>query len=104
MDRARKLATMALRIRRAAAAEDWRQVALLDREIGALLPQLAQLTRTSGWAAADLDALNMLRNVHDEVRRECALALERVGTHLAEHRDRKGGWIAYALNDSGGRV
>jgi hypothetical protein len=101
MDRAKKLATMALRMRRAAAAEDWRQVATLDREIGALLPQL---TRTSGWGAADLDALDMLRNVHAEVHQTCARALERLGTHLAEHRERKGGWIAYALNDSEGHA
>jgi hypothetical protein len=101
MDRAKKLATMALRIRRAAAAEDWRQVANLDREISALLPQLPH---SSAWETTELDALEMLRKVHAEARESCALALERVGTHLAEHRDRKGGWIAYALNDSEGRT
>lgn len=101
MDRAKKLASLASRIRRAAAAEDWRQVATLDREISALLPQV---THSSGWGTADRDALDQLRNVHAEVRGRCARALERLGTHLAEHRDRKGGWIAYALNDSEGRT
>lgn len=97
MDRAKKLATMASRIRRAAAAEDWRQVATLDREISALLPQLPH---SSGWETTDVDALEKLRKVHAEVREDCASALERLGAHLAEQRDRHGGWIAYALNDS----
>ena len=101
MDRAKKLATIASRMRRAAAAEDWRQVATLDREISALLPQIAH---SGGWGTADRDALDQLRNVHAQVRESCAVAIERLGTHLAEQRDRKGGWIAYALNDSEGRT
>ena len=92
---------MALRLRRAAAAADWQRVAVLDREIGALLPQLA--TR-SDWAPDELEALDELRKVHTEVRRECASALERIDVRLAEHREHRGGWIAYALNDPEGRA
>ena len=87
---------MALRLRRAASAGDWAQVAALDRDVAGLLRQLAQVT---GWAAADVEAFEMLRKVHAEVHELCARETARAGSGLARHQEQKGGWIAYAVND-----
>jgi head-tail adaptor len=95
MDRAKKLAAMALRLRHAASAGDWTQVAALDRDIAGLIPQLAQV---SGWSAADVEALELLKKVHAEVRERCVHEAARAGAYLARYQEQKGGWIAYALN------
>ncbi|HVZ33880.1 MAG TPA: hypothetical protein VG963_15745 [Polyangiaceae bacterium] len=87
---------MALRLRHAASAGDWEKVAALDRDIAGLLRQLAHVT---GWASAEVEALEMLRKVHAEVHEICARATARAGSDLARHQEQKGGWIAYAVND-----
>jgi hypothetical protein len=78
----------------ARATRDWERLGALAKT---LAPQLSALAARGPWSAAELAALARLRAAHDRAAAACAQALEQLGQRLAEMRDNKDGWIAYAL-------
>jgi hypothetical protein len=87
---------LAEQISRATADADWRRLAALDREVARLLTRIARRPAQSGEHRAALEAL---RRAHDRARERCAGEIERASVRLAELRERRKGWIAYAMND-----
>ncbi|MGJ9417736.1 hypothetical protein ACHAC9_08235 [Massilia sp. CMS3.1] len=79
----------------AGAARDWERLGLLA---SALAPQLATLGARGAWNRSELAALAQLRAAHDGAAAACAEALETLGARLADMRNNKDGWIAYALS------
>ena len=78
----------------ARAARDWERLGALAKT---LAPQLSTLAARGPWSAAELAALTRLRAAHDGAAAACAETLENLGQRLAEMRNNKDGWIAYAL-------
>lgn len=76
------------------ATRDWERLGALAK---ALAPQLSALAARGPWSAPELAALARLRAAHDRAAAACAQTLEQLGQRLAEMRDNKDGWIAYAL-------
>lgn len=94
MARSAAIGMLAAGFRDAAAARDWERLGALAK---ALAPQLAALAARGPWSAAELAALARLRAAHDDAAAACAEALEHLGQRLAEMRNNKDGWMAYAL-------
>ncbi|HEY8509296.1 MAG TPA: hypothetical protein VIL32_13105 [Steroidobacteraceae bacterium] len=88
------LGTMALRLRQAVAAKDWTALASLDRELASLLRRLAG----KALSRADQRALEQVRQAHAEGQAACARELELSASRLATVHERRGGFMAYALN------
>jgi len=89
------LGAMAPRLRRAIAAKDWTALAALDRELACLLRRLAA---SKALSKADRRALEQVRQAHAEGQAVCARELDLSAERLAVAHERKGGWMAYALN------
>jgi hypothetical protein len=68
-------------------------------ELAQALPrQLHQLAARDPWSRAELLALRQLRAAHDGAAGACNTELHTLGARLAEMRNNKDGWAAYALN------
>lgn len=90
------LASMATRLRAAAAARQWVAVGRIDSEIATLLDSLQ---RGCPLSDAEQQAVDALAAVHRIARESCvdeAVRLERRLAEMCAHRD---GWMAYALAD-----
>jgi hypothetical protein len=94
MPRSAAIGKLAAAFHEAGAARDWERLEALAR---ALAPQLSNLGARATWSAAELAALAQLRAAHDGAAAACAAALDTLGAHLADMRNNKDGWIAYAL-------
>jgi hypothetical protein len=95
MPRSAAIGKLAAAIREAGAARDWER---LDALVRALAPQLSQLGERGTWNRGELAALVQLRAAHDGAAAACAEALETLGARLADMRNNKDGWMAYALS------
>ena len=94
MARTAAIGMLAAALADAGAARDWERLGALAK---ALAPQLSALAARGPWTAAERAALTRLRAAHDGAAAACAAALEELGQRLAEMRNNKDGWIAYAL-------
>ena len=94
MPRSATIAKLAAALHEAGAAQDWERLGALAH---ALAPQLEALQARGPWNGTELAALAGLRTSHDNAAAACAAALDSLGARLAEMRDNKDGWIAYAL-------
>ena len=96
MPRSVAIGMLAAGFKEAGAARDWERLDVLAR---ALAPQLSALGQRGPWSRGELAALAQLRAAHDGAAAACAEALETLGARLADMRDNKDGWMAYALSD-----
>lgn len=94
MPRTAAIGKLAAAIQDAGAACDWEGLGALARALG---PQLSALAGKGTWNAAELAALAQLRAAHDGAAAACGAALDTLGARLADMRNNKDGWIAYAL-------
>lgn len=76
------------------AARDWERLGALAN---GLAPQLAAMKARGPWNNRELAALAQLRTAHDDAAAACAEVLEALDARLADMRNNKDGWIAYAL-------
>lgn len=95
MDKERQLSDLSLQLSRSAADGDWRAVSELDRRIAAMLRKLAKQPLTTSEA----ERLDELRRAHEIARGQCEREWAIVERRLTELRERKEGWMAYALNN-----
>ncbi|MFC5458263.1 hypothetical protein [Massilia niabensis] len=94
MPRSAKIGQLAAALAQAGAARDWERLGVLAHN---LAPQLAALKMRGPWSRAELAALAQLRAHHDNAAAACAEALGTLSGRLADLRNNKDGWIAYAL-------
>lgn len=94
MPRTAEIGRLAAALAEAGAARDWERLGTLAH---GLAPQLAALQARGPWTRAELTALASLRASHDGAAAACSEALTSVGARLAEMRNNKDGWTAYAL-------
>lgn len=94
MPRTAEIGRLAAALSQAGAARDWERLGALAQS---LAPQLAALAARGPWSRAELGALAQLRAHHDNAAAACGEALEALGARLADMRNNKDGWIAYAL-------
>jgi len=94
MPRSAVIGKLAAAIQDAAGARDWERLGALAR---ALAPQLSSLRERGAWSRSELAALAQLRAVHDGAAAACGEALDALALRLADMRNNKDGWIAYAL-------
>ena len=94
MPRTAAIGQLAAALVQSGAARDWERLGAL---VHALAPQLAALKARGPWNDRELAALAQLRTAHDNAAAACAEALEALGARLADMRNNKDGWIAYAL-------
>jgi len=94
MDRSAAIERLASRLRDAGARADW---ILLERAVIELGPQLQALAGRGGWNARERAALAGLRAAHDGAASASAEAAAQLQVQLADMRDNKEGWMAYAL-------
>ncbi|MEN3275850.1 MAG: hypothetical protein V7631_1640 [Massilia sp.] len=94
MPRSAAIGKLSAALRDAGMARDWERLGVLAT---ALAPQLAALKGRGAWNRNELAALAQLRASHDHAAAACAEALDALGARLADMRNNKDGWIAYAL-------
>jgi len=95
MPRSAAIGRLATGFTEAAAAQDWERLGVLA---AALAPQLAALTARGAWNGTETRALAQLRAAHDNAAADCGAALASLGSRLADMRNNKDGWMAYALS------
>jgi hypothetical protein len=78
----------------AAAGADW---TLLGTHVTALAPQLRALAAHGPWSAAERQAIDRLRAVHDAAFAATESAAREMAARLEQLRGQKDGWIAYAM-------
>jgi hypothetical protein len=94
MDRSTGLAQLTARLQDASTRRDWD---LLERAVRELGPQVQALAARGPWSADERVALAQLRTAHDGAVRESSEAAAGLAARLADMRDNKEGWMAYAL-------
>lgn len=94
MHRTAAIGKLAAAFAAAGAAHDWERLGALA---AALAPQLAALGERGAWSRDELAALMQLRAAHDGAAAACGAALDALGARLADMRNNKDGWLAYAL-------
>ncbi|GHC87169.1 hypothetical protein GCM10007320_33480 [Pseudorhodoferax aquiterrae] len=97
MSRQQQLAQLAAQVLGAARAQDWQAVQQADRTLARELPQLAAL---GPWSGTELEALERLGTAHAMARGLCREASDALEQQIAQLREGRDGWLAYALNDS----
>ncbi|WP_326536805.1 hypothetical protein [Pseudorhodoferax sp.] len=97
MSRQQQLTQLAARILGAARAKDWPALQTADRELSRDLPRLAA---EGPWSAAELGALERLGTAHAMAHGLCRDASEVLEQQIAQLREGRDGWLAYALQDS----
>jgi hypothetical protein len=95
MPRSAAIGKLAAAFADAGAARDWERLGALAPALGA---QLAALGARGAWNRTELAALADLRTAHDGAAAACAEALELLAARLADMRNNKDGWMAYALS------
>ncbi|KAF7599966.1 MAG: hypothetical protein CGU28_06610 [Candidatus Dactylopiibacterium carminicum] len=98
MAEAQALRELAQRLGQATVREDWETVARLDAEVAVALRRLPPAAPPS---AGEQQALGYLRRVHAEALSRCRRETVRLDARLADMRDRREAWTAYAVNDEG---
>jgi hypothetical protein len=94
MPRSAAIGKLAAAFVEAGAARDWDRLGALARALG---PQLSTLGARGAWSKGELAALAQLRAAHDGAAAACGEALDTHAARLADMRNNKDGWIAYAL-------
>ena len=94
MDRSTGLAQLTARLQDASTRRDWD---LLERAVRELGPQVQALAARGPWSARERAAIAKLRAAHDGAARESKDAAAGLAARLADMRDNKEGWMAYAL-------
>ena len=94
MDRSTALSQLTARLQDASTRRDWD---LLERAVRELGPQVQALAAHGPWSAGERAALAQLRAAHDGAARESSEAAVGLAARLADMRDNKEGWMAYAL-------
>jgi hypothetical protein len=94
MPRSAAIGMLAAAFTAAKTAGDWERLGALAQ---ALAPQVATLAKSGAWTGGELAALAQLRAAHDGAAAACAAALEALAARLADMRNNKDGWMAYAL-------
>jgi hypothetical protein len=94
MPRSTAIGKLAAGIQDAAVVSDWERLGALA---SALAPQLSALRERGDWTGSELAALAQLRAVHDGAAAACGQALDTLALRLADMRNNKDGWMAYAL-------
>lgn len=94
MPRSAAIGKLAAAFREASAGRDWERLGALAQALG---PQLETLGARGAWNGSELAALAQLRAAHDDGAAACGAALDSLGARLADMRNNKDGWIAYAL-------
>jgi hypothetical protein len=96
MNRLQRMTELSRRLAAAGNADDWDEVAAVDRELAAGLGCWSQPVR---WSLAERTALAELREVHDDVQAQCADEARRHQGQLAALRAHREGWMAYGLQE-----
>lgn len=91
------LASMATRLRAAAAARQWVAVGRIDSEVATLL---AALQHGCPLSDAEQQAMDALAAVHGLAREACSDEAARIGRRLTEMCTHRDGWMAYAMADA----
>jgi hypothetical protein len=94
MPRSAAIGKLAAAFREAGADGNWERLGTLAQALG---PQLKTLAARGAWNGSELAALAQLRAAHDGAAAACGTALDSLGARLADMRNNKDGWIAYAL-------
>lgn len=93
VDKQNQLRLWAQGLREASRNRDWQAVARLDAELAAALRQWPSL---AGWNPAERQALDLLKQVHTQVREFCAAEMRNLGETLELMRQGRDRWQAYA--------
>jgi len=96
MDKQAVLLDLCMRLEAAGQADDWPEVSAVDHDIG---DAMSRLHAEKTWTAAEHAALIRLKLAHLAIRERCANALARLDGRMADLREQKPGWMAYAMND-----
>lgn len=96
MSRQQQLVQMAVQILGAARARDWAALQAADRELARELPLLAA---QGAWDASELGALERLGTAHAMAHGLCSEASQALEQQIAQLREGRDGWLAYALQD-----
>lgn len=97
MSRQQQLARLAAQILGAARAKDWPALQASDRELARELPSLAA---QGPWDATELGALERLGTAHAMAHGLCRDASDALEQQIAQFREGRDGWLAYAQQDS----
>lgn len=95
MDKEQSLLSLTRRINDAVAAQDWKALAMADRDMSS---QLSALLNHRAWSRGERDALTLLQDAHRQACEWCNNEIALLGDILAEMRNNKDGWLAYAYN------
>ncbi|OWQ93141.1 hypothetical protein CDN99_01170 [Roseateles aquatilis] len=93
-----RLQMLGERLRDACATRNWTALTRADAELAQLLGALDGAALSPG----ERGALQRLRALHEQVRGECQRELDRVGEALAQMRQQRQGWSAYAQSHDWG--
>lgn len=94
MDRQSHLARLALQFSRLSADGDWHALGELDSRLAALLQEASK----QQWTPAERVVLEKLQRAHEQARERCDRETDRIEAGLAQMRERKDGWMAYAMS------
>ncbi|QBE65646.1 hypothetical protein [Pseudoduganella lutea] len=96
MAREQELLRLAQQVAAAAAAADWKALAVLNTQMASTLPALAGQGK---WTPAERAALAALRQQHKAATEAVSTASSKLGKHLQQINTHKEGWLAYALDN-----
>jgi hypothetical protein len=94
--RLRRLTELSRRLVAARDADDWDELAVIDRELAV---ELARWNPPAAWSLAERTALVELREVHGDAQAHCAAEERRHQRLLAAMRAHREGWMAYGLQE-----
>lgn len=94
MDRTNQIVSMARRMERSASRAEWFELESTDRELASWLRGLVW---QGPFDSAERAALARLQNAHQAARERCRREVSRLSGVLAELRERRDGWLAYAF-------
>ncbi|HLS81605.1 MAG TPA: hypothetical protein VK025_09415 [Steroidobacter sp.] len=90
------MAQLTVQLSNAAGVGDWRALKTLDGEVAALLGGLGAADALTDEQRA---AIEKLRRAHQQAYQRCVREVEDMSVRLAQLREHRNGWIAYAMND-----
>lgn len=91
------LQQLAQGLQQAGRARDWVQLARVDAELARALPRWST---PAAWGAAERSALQDLRQAHAQAQQLCAAELQDLDQALAQMREGRGRWQAYAESNN----
>jgi hypothetical protein len=98
MDRRSSLTSLAARLRAAFATSNWRELKRTDAELAQLLRKLPTWQK---WTQAERSALTDLELAHAEARQHCARESALYAERMANMRQNRDAWMAYASQNDG---